>query len=147
MKLSKDFNLEEFTRSQTATRESIDNLPSAEQIIEIKNLVVNVLQPLRDKLGLPVTVTSGYRSVALNKRLSGAANSQHTKGQAVDFIINGMTPLDVCKKIVELNLTFDQLIYEGDWVHVSFNARGNKRQVLTAHFKNGRATYTNGLPD
>jgi hypothetical protein len=133
--------------SQTAIRFSIDNWPTAEEIVEMKNLAVNVLQPIRDKIGVPIRISSGYRSVALNKRIGGSNNSQHTRGQAADIIASGMTPHQLAKKIIELNITFDQLIWEGDWVHISFNARGNKRQVLTAHFNNGRVTYTPGIPE
>lgn len=147
MQLSKNFSLAELTFSETAERLSLDNDPSAESVAELKNLAVNILQPLRDAIGVPVIVNSGYRSPKVNVSIGGSANSQHCRGQAADIRVVGMDAQSVCEKIIELNLPFDQLIFEGTWVHVSHNSRGNRRQILTAHFNRGSATtYTNGLP-
>lgn len=147
MQLSKNFNLPEFTRSQTATRLGIDNQPGHQEVEEIKALVLNVLQPLRDMIAKPFFISSGYRSLKVNAMIGGSRNSQHTKGQAVDFTVQGMTPLEVCHFIVKSGVVFDQLIYEHDWVHISYNRNGNKKQVLCAHFNRGMpTTYTVGLP-
>lgn len=147
MQLSKNFSLAELTFSETAERLSLDNQPSAEAVAELKNLAVNILQPLRDAIGVPVIVNSGYRSPRVNQSIGGSANSQHCRGQAADIRVVGMDAQSVCEKIIELKLPFDQLIFEGTWCHVSHNAKGNRRQVLTAHFNRGApTTYTNGLP-
>ncbi len=82
MKLSNNFTLEEFYKSQTAIRNGIDNTPSAEVIVNLECLVRNLLQPLRDKLGRGIRVSSGYRCQELNRRIGGALNSDHTKGYA-----------------------------------------------------------------
>ena len=133
--------------SETAERFSLHNQPSTEEIAELKNLCVNVLQPLRDSLGVPVIINSGYRGVAVNKKTGGSLTSQHMKGQAADIRVIGMDAQSVCEKIIELDLPFDQLIFEGTWTHVSHNAKGNRKQVLTAHFAPGVKTrYTPGLP-
>lgn len=147
MQLSKNFYLSEMIFSETAERFSLNNDPGAAEIAELKNLCVNILQPLRDALGVPVIVNSGYRGPAVNKHIGGSVNSQHMKGQAADIRAIGMNAQSVCEKIIELDLPFDQLIFEGTWTHVSHNARGNRKQVLTAHFAPGmRTRYTPGLP-
>lgn len=147
MQLSKNFKLSEFTFSETAERLQINNDPGAEEIAELKNLVTNVMQPVRDYLDKPVIPSSGFRSLKVNAMIGGSRNSQHTKGQACDFRVIGMTPLEVCHAIVKSGIVFDQLIYEGTWVHISYNSKGNRRQVLTAHFNRGMpTTYTVGLP-
>lgn len=147
MQLTKSFSLSEMIFSETAERFSLHNYPSAEEISELRNLCVNVLQPLRDALGVPVIVNSGYRGIAVNKKIGGSLTSQHMKGQAADIRVVGMDAQSVCEKIIELGLPFDQLIFEGTWTHVSYNAKGNRKQVLTAHFAPGMKTsYTSGLP-
>ena len=124
MELTKNFTLEEFTYSPTANAHKINNACGVEHIASIKALCENVLQPLRDYLGVPIIITSGYRCTALNKLVGGAANSQHTKGQAVDFIVPSKDLRAVFNYIVE-NLDFDQLLFEhnkqGDiWIHLSY---------------------------
>ena len=131
MNLSKNFTLAEMTFSQTAQRLGINNTPNQSHINKMKSLCTHILQPLRDNLGVPIKVTSGYRSPALNKAIGGSQTSQHSNGEAVDIVVNGMTPRQVCLKIIELKLPFDQLILEYDsWVHVSYSPR-HRRQKLT----------------
>ena len=84
MKLSANFWLDEFEKSQTATRHGIDNTVPSGLVNDIKDLCVNVLQPIRDEFG-PVTITSGYRSPDLNAKLGGSSRSQHCAGQAADL--------------------------------------------------------------
>ena len=74
--LSKNFTLEELVYSDTAKRYGLNNTPTPQVIANLKNLCVNVLQPLRDYLGKPIRVTSGYRSPEVNKRVGGAVDSQ-----------------------------------------------------------------------
>lgn len=133
----KYFSIEELSRSATASVKKIDNTPPPETVKSLTSLVDNILDPLRESFGKPIRVTSGYRCPALNYVVSGAKNSQHMKGQAVD--ITGGTRAENMKlfrMIQELNLPFDQLIFERgskadgpDWVHVS-HAPKNRRQIL-----------------
>ena len=139
--LTPHFWLAEVTTSQEAARRDIDNsLPQ-----ELMSNVLRTAQGMEDVrklLGSPIFVSSWYRSKLLNCVIGGTANSQHTKGQAVDFACPGFgTPYEVAKAIRSSLIPFDQLIYEYSWVHVSFVSGLPRRQVLTI-VKRG---YTNEL--
>lgn len=139
-KLGKYFSLEEMTLSGTALRLGIKNVPNAEEISNLQELVKHILDPLRDRIGA-IHVSSGFRNSALNKATGGAASSQHRLGQAADIQSSVLTPLEVCKTIVAMGLPFDQLIEEfGGWVHVSYGPR-HRRQVLQARKVNGKTAY------
>ena len=149
MNLSKSFTLNELTKSQEATRLGIDNTPNEEHILNLKLLCENVLQPIRDFYGMPLSVSSGYRSAALCEAIGSSSKSQHTKGQAADFEIFGIAN-SVLADFVVKNLDYDQCILEfwnenepnSGWVHCSFNASGNRKQFLKAEKVNGRVVYT-----
>ena len=84
-RISRNFTYSEFERSDTASLHGIDNTIPDDRIRRaVRLLVGNVLQPLRDAMGVPLHINSGYRSSALNTLLRGARNSQHTKGEAAD---------------------------------------------------------------
>ena len=85
MQLTKNFTLEELVHSDTANAKGIDNTPTQEIIDNLKELAENVLQPIRDKWGKPLTVNSGYRCKELNKAVGGVSTSQHQKGKAADI--------------------------------------------------------------
>ena len=153
MQLSKHFQLKEFTKSQIASRNGFKNLPSAGDIKNLENLCYEILEPVRAKFDKPVTITSGYRSLETNRKLGSSDSSQHTKGQAVDFEIAGVTNIEIAYWLTN-NVDFDQCILEfykpesGDgnsgWVHVSYNEKGaNRKQVLTFD----GTSYENGLPE
>lgn len=139
MQLSKNFTLIELITSQEAARRGLDNTPTPQVITNLTNLVKNVLQPLRDLVGMPIVISSGYRSSAVNSAIGGAKNSEHMTGCAADFTIPGKTNKETAQLIM-YNLTFNQLIlefYRADnpyygWVHCSYSASGNKKEVL--HF-------------
>jgi hypothetical protein len=141
MRLGKYFTLEEFVSSQTATRRGIGNTPTPSVLVNLRDLVQNILDPLREQLSQPVVVSSGYRSPALNRAIGGANTSQHVEGQAADI----QCPAIGTKRLFEFlrasELPFDQLIYEGSWVHVSFGPR-HRREVLIATFTNGKVSYS-----
>lgn len=147
MKLSKNFWLAEFTKSQTAIRLGINNAPTGDHLQNLQRLIDNVLQPARDALG-PMVVNSGYRSPSLNARIGGAVNSQHSLGEAADIECPAVGNLELARWIAE-NTEFDQLILEGHnpdqpnsgWVHVSYRQGRNRREQLTATFINGKARY------
>ena len=145
MKLSEHFNLDEFTASETALRKGIDNT-APPVVTEKLRMLAATLEQVRGLLGNnSIRVSSGYRCVALNRAIGSSDLSAHTLGYAVDFTCPGFgTPKEVANKIAESPIKFDQLIYEGTWVHLSIDPR-NRREVLTAHFKNGKASYTKGL--
>lgn len=141
MQLSKNFSLAEMT----VTTKPFPNVPNAKETAALKALAVNILQPLRDAVKRPITGSSYFRSAKVNAAVGGEASSQHRLGEAGDITIEGMTPKQVCRKIIELGLPFDQLICEFDrWTHVSYGPR-NRRQVLTAVKRNGETVYLSGL--
>lgn len=138
MNLSPHFTLAELTRSETATRLGMKNVPPPAVVEALRLVCVNVLEPVRAHFGKPVTVNSGYRSQAVNKAVKGAATSQHVKGEAVDFEVSGVPNMDVAAW-VRFNLQFDQLIAENvsrrdpsaGWVHCSWKPSGRRMSVLT----------------
>ena len=148
MKLSKNFTLEEYSKSQTADRLGIDNVPSALHLDNARMLFERVVQRVRDHFG-PTVINSGYRSPALNRAVGGSNTSQHSTGQAVDIEVPGKSNQEVAIWIRD-NLEFDQLILEGykpgipgsGWVHVSYTNGKNRQQVLSARFENGKAIYS-----
>lgn len=142
MKLSPHFHLDEFTTSQTAARHGIDNTPSAQVIARLKATAA-LLEEVREALGgKPILISSGYRSPMLNARVGGSKTSAHMLGYAADFICPGFgPPLDICRALVAAGLTFDQLIEEGTWVHISADPRA-RGQVMT---KRPGAAYQAGL--
>lgn len=144
MQLTKNFTLAELTRSDIARRNNIPNAPNAAQVDNLRLLCVNVLQPVRDLFGVPVFVSSGYRSPALNRHpeIRGARNSQHQTGRAADFTIKGYTVQEVFEKIIASDILFDQIIQEFDrWVHISF-APNPRRQALVATRKDKKVKYS-----
>ena len=152
MNLSANFTLKELTRSDTADRLNIDNAPNEEQIESLRLLCENILQPVRDHFGKPVKINSGFRCSALNQATGGSATSDHCKGQACDFEIDGVSNPDLAQWIAD-NLKYTQLILEfytqgqpnSGWVHASFNPDNLKGQSLTATKVAGKTTYLNGL--
>ena len=98
MRLSTNFTLAEFTKSQTATRRGIDNTPGEEHLANAKELFTNVVQKVRENFGVTV-INSGYRGPALNEAVGGSSNSQHCKGEAVDIECPGTGNYDVAKWI------------------------------------------------
>lgn len=149
MDISKHISLYEATRSQTASRLGIKNIPNAKEIERMKLTAEKVFEPVRVHFGKPITVSSFFRSEALNKAIGGSATSQHRFGEAID-IDNDSSPSN--REIffwIKDNLEFDQLIWEfggsknPSWVHVSYtNQRPNRMQLLEAFSENGKTKYT-----
>jgi hypothetical protein len=137
IRISKNFTLEEFTVSKTVKEKGIRNNTGQTDVVNLCALVHQVLQPLRDAMGHPIKIGSGYRSLALNRAVGGVSNSQHMRGEAADLCIDG----DLAKgrkwfAYIRDHLPFDQLIWEHNakgsfWVHVSYRADGqNRKQVI-----------------
>ena len=152
MKLSKNFSLKELTRSQTAIRHGIINLPNQEQLVCLTALTTAILQPIREVHGR-VDINSGLRVLELNRKIGSGDTSQHVLGQAADLECPSIDNLQLAKWI-ESNLKFDQLILEyyesGDptsgWIHCSYNNTGeNRNRVLTASRVDGKTQYTEGI--
>lgn len=138
-KLTEHFTLEELTYSYTAKQYNIDNRPNKFQISELTRLCKNILEPIRQKTGKPIIISSGYRCKELNDRIGGAKNSDHLYCSAVDCRCKGMTVKELFDVIVEMikneEIEVRQLIDENDysWVHVSQNNKYNgyrKNQIL-----------------
>ena len=152
MNLSANFTLKELTKSDTATRLGLDNTPDEATIENLKLLCENVLQPVRDHFGKPVTINSGYRSSESNAAVGGSKTSDHCKGQACDLEIDGVSNPDLAQWIMD-NLDYTQLILEfytqgqpnSGWVHVSYDPNNLKKQELTAVKVAGKTQYLNGL--
>lgn len=128
MRLTKNFTLEELTRTNTG----ITNEPNKEELQALITLSGKVLQPLRDIYGRPITVNSGFRSYAVNKAVGGARNSQHSKGEAADLTVHTKEGNKKLFDIIKNELEYDQLINEYDysWIHVSYRAGSNRKQIL-----------------
>lgn len=139
--LSEHFTLEEMTVSESAARLGIRNTPGKSVIRNLQLLCVNSLEPIREIIGAPIIVTSGYRSMELNSVIGGAVGSQHTLGQAADIICPGLSQEELFSQIRRTSC-FDQLIDEfSSWVHVSYRYPNIRRDVLTARRRNGEVVY------
>ena len=139
MKLSPHFSLEELTHSNTATRLGIDNTPTVE-IIDNLTYLAGELEYVRNILGHPMLVSSGFRCHVLNNHLGSKRTSSHTKGLAVDFICPSFgNPHSVVSAIVAANVNYDQVILEYDrWVHLSFDPDKPRKQALIIDKKGTR---------
>ena len=126
----------------------IDNTPNSEIISNLTNLVTNILQPLRDFWNRPITVSSGYRSVELNRAIGGSPSSEHCKGYAADIEIVGVDNFTLFEYIKK-NMKFTQIILEfyqegipdSGWVHISRNDKDLKCEALIAEKINGKTIY------
>jgi hypothetical protein len=150
MQLSKHLALAEVTRSESAKRLGISNMPTEQHIKNFKLLAEKVFEPIREHFGKPILISSGYRSQALNSAIGGSLSSQHCQGEALDLDMDGT---DITNKqifdYIKDHLEFDQLIWEfgskdnPDWVHVSYESTGKQRkQVLRASKVGGKTSYS-----
>lgn len=145
MKLSQNFTLAELSVTETGLK----NVPTMEALSNLATLANTILQPLREKLGKPVNVTSGYRSPEVNKRVGGEVLSAHLTGRAADIYVAGMTPYQLAKFIQDSGLPYDKVIQEPSWVHVQI-AKPNtppRKQEILAKRVNGKMVYTAGLSE
>ena len=126
-----NFKMSELIYSETAIKNNINNMPDINSMDNMLNLIYYCLQPVRELLGAPMIITSGYRNPLVNRLVGGVNSSQHTKGQAVDFTVLGITPNQIISIIKTSKIEFDQLINEYDkWVHISYNKGKNRKRVL-----------------
>jgi zinc D-Ala-D-Ala carboxypeptidase len=157
MKISEHLDLSEVTRSDSAKRNGISNMPTPEHIENFKLLAEKIFEPIRKHFNVPIHISSGYRSKELNAAIGGSATSQHCSGEAIDIDMdnsaNGVTNKMVFDYI-KSNLSFDQLIAEfpkngnPEWVHVSYESTGKQRkQILVAKKQNNKTIYVNYKSD
>jgi hypothetical protein len=143
MQLSKHLSKAEFERSDAATNYGINNSMNSGQLAKAMALAINCFEPIREHLGKPIRVNSGYRSTAVNKRIGGALTSQHSLGEAIDLDLHDR---DLFEWIID-NVVYDQLIYEAgndteaSWFHISYREGHNRKQVLRMIKKGGKSTY------
>ena len=151
--LTPHFSLLEFTESLTARKNGIDNRPPNEAVESLKRLCEYTLEPLREKLGLSIIITSGYRTKALNDIIVHASRkSQHISGKAADFYVTGIADQarnegsrrELLIKAFRLIITdesidFDQLILYPSFIHVSYVSQERNRHQITK--ANGNGTY------
>ena len=164
--LSPHFSLKEMTDSQTAVKHGIANIPSPEAVENLRRLCESTLEPLREAIGLPIIVTSGFRTLALNSLLAHASSSsQHMRGQAADFWVQGSTfkvqggkeptrrelLIKAFREILQNpKIDFDQVILYPTFIHVSYVSKEkNRRGILLARRDGklgyGRITLSNAL--
>ena len=149
--LSPHFCLDEFTKSSTAMKHGIDNTPPQEAVDNLRALCQGCLEPLREALGLPVVITSGYRTKALNSMLAHSSErSQHMLGQAADFYVapgqSGLSRRELLIKafrliILDESIDYDQLILYPSFIHVSYVSRERNRRTVLLGMRNGKLGY------
>ena len=149
--LSPHFELHEFTKSATARDYGINNEPSAEHVENLRALCVHTLEPLREALRLPVVITSGFRTKALNSKLAHSSDrSQHMLGQAADFYVasgqSGLSRRELLIKafrliILDESIDYDQLILYPSFIHVSYVSRERNRRTILLGMVNGKLGY------
>lgn len=143
-RLSAHFTLEELTNSEVAIRKGLDNTPGPTVLNNLR-VLARALEVVRGLLEEPLYVLSGFRTVAVNEAVGGARTSAHLEGWAADFVCPSFgPPKSIVEELQGSELSFDQLIYEGTWVHLSVDPK-KRGQVLTAHFTAGKVIYTEGL--
>jgi len=149
--LSPHFKLREFVASRKAEEHGIDNTPPDEAVENLRRLCQGCLEPLREALGLPVIVTSGFRTKALNSLLAHSSErSQHMLGQAADFYVapgqSGLSRRELLIKafrliILDESIDYDQLILYPSFIHVSYASRERNRRTVLLGMRNGKLGY------
>ena len=160
--LSPHFCLDEFTKSSTAIKHGIQNNPPQEAVENLRRLCANTLEPLREELGLPVVITSGFRTKALNDLLAHSSErSQHMQGQAADFYVaeptdlnlepGSLNPAKPTRRellirafrliITSEQIDYDQLILYPSFIHVSYVSRERNRRTILLGMRNGKLGY------
>ena len=142
MMLSNHFSLAEFTRSETAARRNLDNTPDAETIEHLRE-TASLLEQVRDLLGHPIQITSGYRSLKVNSAIGSKPTSAHVQGYAADFVCPAYGDITaVCHAIMDSTIEYDQLIHEfGSWIHISADPqmRNQRLTIDSQGVRNGIA--------
>lgn len=149
-RLSRHFMLSEFTRSGTASQRGLDNTPTASAKASLARLASEVLDPLRDAIGQPLRVSSGYRSAEVNRAVGGVPGSKHQQGRAADVYAEGIPAAELMRLAVELDLPFDvAMIYEAKG-HLHLDQRpgtaAQQRRLLFYQPATGKAEQLTAPP-
>jgi zinc D-Ala-D-Ala carboxypeptidase len=147
-RLSAHFTLEELTSTAQAVDANGDGIATVAEFLEqnlkeaegfrpsLKRVAVELLEPIRQGLGKPITINSGFRGFTLNKLVGGAVTSQHCKGEAADFNVEGYEDragqIAVIRWVIESGIPFGQLLLERGCIHISL---GDKREVAEYNVK------------
>lgn len=148
LKLSPHFTFEELTFSQEAARRGISNAPSAAAMKNLEHLAARLELVRAEFGGVPIVISSGYRSEMVNRFVGGSRNSDHMQGRAADFTVWGVAVPDVINRIRASNIPYEQLINEfGRWVHLAIEPEGAApaRQNLVAVRRDRTVTYLPAL--
>jgi len=149
MKISEHLTLKEVTKSNTASRHGIDNTPTKIHLNSLTLVANQIFEPLRNHFGVPIGISSGYRSKELNAAVRGSKTSQHCKGEALDIdadMFGKITNSEIFHYVKD-NLEFTQLIWEygtddePNWVHVGYDPNNLKKQILKVSKKHGYSNY------
>lgn len=149
-KISKHVSYKEGTRSITALRKGINNMPNDYELANMETVAANIFEPLREWVGGPIKINSFFRCEELNTAIGGSSNSQHCQGRAIDIddTYGHKTNAEMFEYI-RTNLNFDQIIWEfgtdtnPDWVHVSYvSEEQNRNRCLKASRENGKTVYS-----
>jgi zinc D-Ala-D-Ala carboxypeptidase len=149
MNLSANVSLEQFTRSQTATRNNISEQfdPPQDVLASAKDLCENVIERLHI-LFPDLFISSGYRCRKLNTSIGGSNSSQHCFGQAANLGVNKVSNIEIAKAMISAKIPYDQMIVEFGtmekpaWIHVSYKHGGNRYEILRAETKDGKTVYS-----
>ncbi len=154
-RISTHISYEEATKSAAAIRLGLANVPDEGELEAMQLVATKVFEPLRAHFGVPIPITSFFRTRELNRAVGGSLSSEHCYGRAMDLDRDGLpggpTNADLFHYIQE-HLPYDQLIWEFGtsrnpaWVHVGYRATGNRRQVLVAYLRNGQTAYRQWIP-
>lgn len=145
MRLTTHFQLAELIQSATADAQGLSNAPDVDQLANLQRLCEEILEPVRDLLGVPLDITSGFRAPAVNAAIPevGSHTSQHQLGEAADFVPRGLLLADAFHRIRQSDIPVDQCILESGCLHLSCALAGTepRRQFLIRHGQPGAWTY------
>ena len=139
MLLSPHFSLEELTTTSLTGYKS-KNLAEAKKHMGRMYQLAGFAERVREIVGYPLIVTSGYRCKELNIAVGGSLASQHLYGEAIDIVCKRLTVKGLFNRIKKSDLKYDQMIIETnkagvEWLHLSI---GSKKQRL--EYRNGKYT-------
>lgn len=136
MQLSEHFTLEEMTRSATAVRLKINNNPGPDEVKNLQILCLQVLEPARKELRVPMTITSGYRCKALNNAVGGVTGSYHVMGKAADIAVNSYAfakhLADALNNQALTDIVLVEVSRKSIWVHVQWSL--HPRHKIDYHY-------------
>ncbi len=141
MRLSENFNLEEFAFSKVAIKNGINNKPGRREKENLKTIAKKILEPLQKEIKAPITILSGFRSYELNSLVEGKKESQHLRGEAVDIVVYSKNMKEVFELLAE-KYDYDQLIYSHNkWIHVSYCEGCNRHTTWISRKRYGRTIF------